>query len=113
MSIAYISDHQSPLDGSMEIAESVLELADGADLLIHDAQFTPEEWEIKSHWGHCTIDYALLVAKEAGARRVALFHHDPSRNDDELDRLLDQAKERAAGWVDEVLGAAEGMTVSF
>jgi phosphoribosyl 1,2-cyclic phosphodiesterase len=113
VSIAYISDHQSPQDGSMAIADSVLELADGVDLLIHDAQFTPEEWEVKSHWGHCTIDYALLVAKEAGARRVALFHHDPSRDDDQLDKLLGDARQRANGSVDEVLAAAEGLTLSF
>ena len=40
--------------------------ADGADLLIHDAQYTPEEFAVKSHWGHCTVDYAVHVAREAG-----------------------------------------------
>src|SRR4051794_7319432 len=90
--VAYISDHQAPL--SLDTVDAaVLELANGVDLLIHDAQYRPDEFEAKAHWGHCTIDYALLVAKEAGARRVALFHHDPAHGDDELDRLLADAQE--------------------
>ena len=112
-SVAYISDHQQPLDGE-SIASEVLELADGADLLIHDAQYTPEEFALKSHWGHCTIDYALHVAREAGVRRLALFHHDPSHSDDDIDRLLDGARLRGADLgLTEVIAAAEGLTVSF
>jgi phosphoribosyl 1,2-cyclic phosphodiesterase len=112
--VAYVSDHQSPLDGSDSIAEPVLELCDGADLLIHDAQFTPGEWAEKSHWGHCTVDYAVHVAKEAGVRRLALFHHDPAHDDDTVDGLLRQAQDQAAeSGVDEVLAAFEGMTVAF
>ena len=49
----------------------MLELCDGVDLLIHDAQYTQAEFREKAHWGHCTIEYALLVAKEAGAHRLA------------------------------------------
>ena len=75
--VTYISDHQAPL-GLDTVPDSVLELADGTDLLIHDAQYTREEFEQKSHWGHCTLDYAVKVASEAGARRLLLFHHDPS-----------------------------------
>jgi phosphoribosyl 1,2-cyclic phosphodiesterase len=113
LSIAYISDHQQPLDGH-SIAPEVLDLADGVDLLIHDAQFTPAEFAVKAHWGHCTIDYALHVAREAGARRIALFHHDPAHTDDEIDRLLDAARTRGASLgLTEVLAAYEGLTVSL
>ncbi len=113
ISIAYISDHQQPLEGDA-IAPEVLELADGADLLIHDAQFTPEEFEHKSHWGHCTVDYALHVAREAGVRRLALFHHDPSHTDAHIDRLLDDACRRGAELgLTEVIAASEGLTISF
>jgi phosphoribosyl 1,2-cyclic phosphodiesterase len=113
VSVAYISDHQQPLDGHT-IAAEVLELADGADLLIHDAQYTDEEFRLKSHWGHCTVDYALQVAREAGVRRLALFHHDPSHADRDIDRILEQARVRAAELgVPEVIAAAEGLTVSF
>lgn len=113
-SVAYISDHQMPRDGSHAVADSVLELCDGADLVIHDAQFTPAEFAQKAHWGHCTIAYAVFVAREAGARRLALFHHDPSRTDDELDMLLAQARSlAAASSVSEVVAAYEGLTLSF
>ena len=113
VSVAYVSDHQAPL-GLDTVAESVLELCDGVDLLIHDAQYTSEEFEAKSHWGHCTVDYALLVAKESGARRLALFHHDPSHGDPFLDQLAASAK--AAGQaigVDEVFAAREGLQLTL
>jgi phosphoribosyl 1,2-cyclic phosphodiesterase len=109
-SVAYISDHQAPLDRSWEVADSALELCEGADVLIHDAQFTPEEWEEKDYWGHCSVDYAVHVARESGARRLVLFHHDPNHGDDFVDGLLERAR-CMAKWsgVEEVLAAAEGL----
>lgn len=113
VSVAYVSDHQGP-SGLDTVSEAVLELCDGVDLLIHDAQYTPAEWEQKAHWGHCTIDYAVFVAREAGARSLALFHHDPAHGDDEMDRLLVDARHTAERLgVDEVMAAYEGLTVSF
>jgi phosphoribosyl 1,2-cyclic phosphodiesterase len=113
-SIAYIPDHQQPLDGSFSVAESVLELCDGVDLLIHDAQYTPDEFVKKAHWGHCTIAYALHVARVSGAKRLALFHHDPDHHDDDIDRILEDARASEDGRViDEVLAAHEGLTISF
>lgn len=114
VTVAYVSDHQAPMDGSLEVAESVLELCDGVDLLIHDAQYTPEEFTEKRHWGHCSVDYAVHVAKEAGVRRLALFHHDPSHGDDEVDAMLRRAQAIAArSGIEEVLAASEGLTISF
>lgn len=107
-SVAYVSDHQQPLQGHA-VADAVLELCEGVDLLIHDAQYSPAEFAEKSHWGHCTVEYAVAVAKEAGARRLALFHHDPAHGDDEVDRLLDGARCLGAMGGIEVLAAAEGM----
>jgi phosphoribosyl 1,2-cyclic phosphodiesterase len=113
VSIAYVSDHQAPL-GLDTVSDAVLELCEGVDFLIHDAQYTPEEFAEKAHWGHCTIDYAVLVAREAGVRRLCLFHHDPSHGDDEMDRLLEGARRTAARLgVDEVTAAYEGMTLAF
>ncbi len=113
-SIAYISDHQAPLDRTMSVAESVLELCDGVDLLVHDAQYTPEEWEEKDYWGHCSVDYAVHVAKESGAKRLALFHHDPSHGDDFVDRLAEHARCRARDCgIEEVLAAAEGTSIEL
>ncbi|HEX2038975.1 MAG TPA: MBL fold metallo-hydrolase [Acidimicrobiales bacterium] len=113
VSIAYVSDHQAPL-GLDTVADAVVELCEGVDLLIHDAQYTPEEFAEKSHWGHCTIDYAVLVARESGVRRLCLFHHDPAHSDDQMDRLLEGARRTGARLgVDEVTAAYEGMTLTF
>jgi phosphoribosyl 1,2-cyclic phosphodiesterase len=112
--VAYVSDHQMPQDGSFDVPPSVLQLADGVDLLIHDAQYTPEEFEEKSHWGHCTVEFAVHVAVESGAKRLVLFHHDPARADDGVDAMLDRARAAVPSSVRlEILAAAEGMTVSL
>ena len=112
VSIAYLSDHQEPPDRS--VADAVMELCDGVDLLIHDAQYTEAEWSQKAHWGHCTVDYALQVAKETGAHRLVLFHHDPARSDDEVDAILAKAvRDGEKLGLEEVLAAAENMTLSY
>ncbi|HET9771802.1 MAG TPA: MBL fold metallo-hydrolase [Acidimicrobiia bacterium] len=111
--VAYVSDHQAPPDGSFAVDDNVLELADGADLLIHDAQYTPEEFPAKATWGHCTIDYAVHVAAEAGAKRLALFHHDPSHDDETLDGLATAAVAAGEARGVEVLAAYEGLTLAF
>lgn len=112
--IAYISDHQQPIDDPDHVAEGALALCDGADLVIHDAQFTAEELARKADWGHCTADYAVQVAAAAGARRLALFHHDPDRDDNGVDALLRRARERGEErGLGEVLAAGEGTTISF
>jgi CheY-like chemotaxis protein len=82
-----------------------------ADLVIHDAQYLAKEYPQKLRWGHSTMEYAVDVTISGGAKRLALFHHDPFRTDLELDRLLADATERAAvaGSSIEILAAAEGM----
>jgi ribonuclease BN (tRNA processing enzyme) len=103
-----------PTDGSHEVSDAVLELCEGADLLIHDAQYTVEEFPAKSTWGHCTPDFAVHVAKEAGVRRLALFHHDPTHHDDAVDEILVGARRLAAGsCLDEVVAAHEGLVISY
>ena len=112
--VAYLSDHQMPHDGSHTVSDAVLELCDGADLLIHDAQYTPAEFAEKYYWGHCTVDYAVFVASEAGAKRLAMFHHDPAHDDDPVDALLADARDRPPTvGLSEVMAAAEGLTISF
>jgi len=113
VSVAYISDHQQPQDGSFGIADGVLELCDGVDLLIHDAQYTPDEFALKSYWGHCTVEYALHVAREAGVRRLALFHHDPDHTDEDVDRLLAEARQSPRAADVEVIAAYEGLTIAL
>jgi ribonuclease BN (tRNA processing enzyme) len=112
-SVTYISDHQMPYDGSMSASESALELVDGCDLLIHDSQYTTTEFERKSTWGHCTMEYAVWLAAEAGAKRLALFHHDPLRRDEWLDELAKGATELGERRGVEVFAAAEGLTITL
>jgi phosphoribosyl 1,2-cyclic phosphodiesterase len=113
VSVAYLSDHGPgtvPEDADDYVPRDVLELGDGVDLLIHDAQHTVDEYEIKRTWGHCTIDYAVHVAKEAGARQLALFHHCPSHGDERLDTILRDARETSARINGpEVFAAADGL----
>jgi len=113
--VAYISDHQQPMDGTMDVSDHVLELCDGADLLIHDAQYTPEEFAEKRHWGHCTVEYAVEVASQASVKTLCLFHHDPSHGDDAVDRMLGRALDarNGTGAPGEILAAAEGLAVSL
>ena len=86
-SVAYISDHQQPLEDASHVAAEVIELGGGVDVLIHDAQYTDDEFSSRRHWGHCTIDYAFEVARRCEPRVLVLFHHDPLHHDDVLDRL--------------------------
>ncbi len=114
VSVAYVPDHQQPSCGSTSVSEAVLALSDGVDLLIHDAQYTDVEFAQKFNWGHCTIDYALEVARQSGARRLALFHHDPLHDDDQLDALASHAARSGASiGLTEVMAASEGLRVSL
>ena len=87
-SVVYLSDHQMPPDGSFSAPPGVFDLCHGADLLIHDAQYTAEEFATKRDWGHCTPEFALWLAEKADVEQLALFHHDPAHDDDTLDHML-------------------------
>lgn len=112
--VAYLADHQAPKPGHVgdRVPAAALELAREADVLVHDAQYTEEEFAVKLHWGHSTIDYALEVASAASARRVVLFHHDPTHDDELLDQLGADAAARAGDSL-EVVMAAEGLTLKL
>jgi ribonuclease BN (tRNA processing enzyme) len=86
-SIAFVTDHQIPED-RRSIDDNVAQLCQGVDLLIHDAQFIDADLVEKGSWGHATAEYALHVATTTGARRLALYHHDPGRTDLEVDAIL-------------------------
>ena len=92
-----------------------IEFLAGADLVIHDSQYTLEEYPARRTWGHTPAELAVYFAVAAGAKRLALFHHDPSRTDEALDFLLDRCRRRAdrTGSALEVLAAAEGQIVSL
>jgi phosphoribosyl 1,2-cyclic phosphodiesterase len=112
--LAYVTDHCPTVlgrgtDGLGAYHEAVLDLAAGADLLVHDAQLVAEEVAAEADFGHAAAEYAVGLAVRAGARRVALFHHKPSRTDDQLDAIA----RRFATAPLPVLVAAEGLTVAL
>jgi phosphoribosyl 1,2-cyclic phosphodiesterase len=108
--IAYLSDHApvAKADGPHgfgEYHDAALALARDVDVLIHDAQYTAEEFPARKDWGHSTIDYAVGLAEAAGARWLVLFHHDPARTDDQIDDVVTSL----AGAPVPVTAASEGM----
>ncbi len=109
-SVAYLSDHQQPGVDVYEATEGARQLGQGVDLMIHDSQYTRPEFEQKFHWGHCTIEYAVWLALECKVRTLALYHHDPTHDDDQLDQLVAQANEQAGDQLT-VIGAREGLTL--
>ena len=82
-----------------------------ADLLFHDAQYTDEEYKRTRGWGHSTYAQAIDLAIEAGVKSLVLFHHDPDRTDDDLDRQVERCRQRIekAGAALQCEPAAEGM----
>ena len=69
----------------------------GADLVIHDAQYTPQELPAKKNWGHSTYEYAVALAAAAGVRRLVLTHHDPTHDDAFVAAIETRARAYAAG----------------
>jgi phosphoribosyl 1,2-cyclic phosphodiesterase len=84
----------------------------GADLLIHDAQYTEKEYEAMFRgWGHTPMEKAIAAAARAGVKRLALFHHDPMRTDGQLDALADEYCTANKGT--EVFFAREGQEIEL
>ncbi len=106
VSLVYATDVGHGLDA---LDPRLVDLARGADLLIHDSQFTPEEKDRWSSWGHSSWVEATQVALEAGVKRLALFHHAPNRTDDELEAIEEQARACFPG----AFLAREGMEVEI
>lgn len=111
--VTYISDHQMPTDGSFSATPGALELCRNADVLIHDAQYTPSEFREKNNWGHCTIEYAVWLAAETGVKQLVLFHHDPAHNDDILDILTAAAIDCGTKMGVDVIAAREGLVLEL
>ena len=113
--VAYLSDHQPTAlgageDGVGAYHEAAMRLATGVDLLIHDAQYTAEEFPSRRDWGHSTVEYPVHLGQRAGAKQVLLYHHAPTRTDDELDAIVADVRRWAT--VD-VAAATEGVTITL
>lgn len=92
--LAFLPDHEPAMSGSEFGYDpewtSGFDLAKDADLLIHDAQYTSEEYQSRVGFGHSSIQQALRFAESARVRQCVLFHHDPAHDDELLDRLFEE-----------------------
>ncbi len=95
--------------GSPEHDKILREYSKAADLLTYDAHFAPDEYEAHRTWGHSTWEQGVKVAQDAGAKRLAMFHHHPDRTDDGLAQLEANAKKAFEG----AFAAREGQVVSI
>jgi len=89
--------------------QNILGLIEGADLVIYDSTYTEEEFPTKIGWGHSTWNEGVKLCREAGAKSMAIFHHDPEHEDDFMDKLGEEAKKE---W-SETFVAREGMELSY
>jgi ribonuclease BN (tRNA processing enzyme) len=90
-----------------QIDPKLVQLARGADLLVHDAQYTAEELPKRLGWGHSSFDQAMELAEMAGVRDLVLTHHDPEHDDEFLKRVENLCRERFPN----VVLAREGMEI--
>ena len=95
--------------------QRVFDFARGADILIHDSTYTPEEYVNHVGWGHSHYLFALKTAAEAGAKRLVLFHHDQTRSDGEIDEILRACKKeiRHRNYKFDCVAAAEGLELEW
>ena len=111
--LTYLTDHEPALGTDLErVAPEWISgsaLAFGADVLLHDCQYTDEEYPAKVGWGHSTVSQVATFADKAKVDRLILFHHDPMHSDDQLDAMVGAVRAARADGGD-VIGAAEGMT---
>ena len=111
--LCYVPDHEPALCSchfpTSPAWTSGFELARNADVLIHDAQYTVEEYRKRVGWGHSALADAMAFATLSGARCLLAFHHDPSHDDDEIDQMLQSVARPDARC--QVVGAREGMSL--
>jgi len=88
---------------------SALKLMHDADIVIYDAMFTEEEFKDRPDWGHSTWEEGIKLANMANAKQLVLFHHDPSRTDEEMDKIVSEASKRRPG----TIAALEGETLTL
>ena len=116
--ICFIPDNE--LEGTgYEVGEGwsqrIRDFVGDADVLIHDAMYTQEEYGARAGWGHSTFQQSVRLAEEAGAKRLLLFHHEPTRTDDELDDIVSRLRDDALarGTSLEIAAATEDIDIEL
>lgn len=118
-SIAYVTDNELGPGGSYEVPpdwrNQLVRFLGGVDTLIHDGMYSEAMLESRAGWGHSTPDQAITLARDAGCRRLVLFHHEPEHDDAAIDALLADARRNAAGRAPglAVDAAMEGMALTL
>ena len=117
-SACYIPDNElvaGPCNLGHDWREKLVRFCGDADLLVHDAMFTDDEYAAHEGWGHSTFRQTLDLAAEAGVRRLLFFHHAPERTDAALAEIVDRMRDEAAarGLSLDVDAAAEGAEIAF
>jgi phosphoribosyl 1,2-cyclic phosphodiesterase len=115
-SFAYLPDHEPALAGPFAARStdwiSGAAVAEDADVLFHDAQYFQDEYEERIGWGHSSVDDAVAFTRAVGARRLVLFHHEPTHPDGSLERLQERAQALAGEAIETTL-AREGMVIEL
>jgi phosphoribosyl 1,2-cyclic phosphodiesterase len=103
--VVYATDNEP---GDVDFDKAVRKLAEGADILIYDAQYLPEEYAARRRgWGHSHWREAVNVVMESGAKELILYHHDPEHTDEIVDKVIENAR----NYYPKVRAAAEGMEI--
>jgi ribonuclease BN (tRNA processing enzyme) len=117
--IAYLTDNELGSGGSYDVGpdwrEHLVRFLQGVDTLIHDGMYSEAMIESRAGWGHSTPEQAVALARDAGCRRLVLFHHEPEHDDGDIDALLIGARSFAAARSPglTVDAAMEGMSLTL
>ena len=103
-SVTYVTDCEHP---ESHLNQNVIDISRGADVLIHDAQYTPEQMPNHKGWGHSTWEHCTEVASKAKAKKLILFHHNPDHGDSILEGIEQEAKKL----FENTISAREGMEI--
>jgi phosphoribosyl 1,2-cyclic phosphodiesterase len=113
-SMVFLTDNELQPPGARNVTPIELaKFAEGATLMVHDAQYLEEDMPLKHGWGHSTVPQVLELGRSAGCQRLVLYHHEPERSDDALDAIAQGARDwwKANAKTGEVLVAREGLTL--
>jgi ribonuclease BN (tRNA processing enzyme) len=116
--LAYLTDHEPALGMDLRVVGtdwiSGYAVAHGADVLLHDCQYTEREYDERVGWGHSSTEHVATFAELADVDRLLMFHHDPMHSDDQLEAMLARVRDlRADGDAERTDLAGEGLRIEL
>lgn len=91
-SFVFITDNELSSEKPITPREDFVRFCKGATYLVHDSQFTEDEYEFRKGWGHSTFMQTIELARDAGVKNLGFYHHDPNRRDKDLSKLTNKYK---------------------